>query len=211
MNNKFIVVEGLDGSGKTTIVSKIVQYFNNNNITNLITVHEPGGTKISDSLRFLIKNGAIDESITNMTEVLMLYAARSQLLENIVKPALTKGDWVIGDRFDLSSFAYQGGGRGVDEFFLYLLSKSVINNLFPHLIFYLDIAPEISLLRVKNRDKLDRIEKEPLSFFYKVREYYKKVAAIQKNIITINANQSLEIVSRSIYQYLDVWLYNWFK
>lgn len=208
MNNKFIVVEGLDGSGKTTIVSKIVKYFNDHNITNIITVHEPGGTLIADTLCSLIKGKFENEPISNIAELLMLYAARSQLLENVIKPALIKGDWVIADRYDLSSFAYQGAGRGMNKLLLNVLSQQVTNNLFPKLLLYLDIDPKISFSRIQKRKKLDRIEQETLHFFNRVRTYYQKIAAFQKNIVTINSSQSLKKVSESVYKCLDTWYIN---
>lgn len=207
MNNKFIVIEGLDGSGKTTVISKIVQYLNNHDIYNIVIVHEPGGTPISNILRSIIKYGSTTESINNITELLMIYAARSQLLENVIKPSLLRGDWVIGDRFDISSDAYQGGGRGMDKSLLNILSKNVVNNLFPDLILYLDVTPEIGLSRIKSRDKLDRIEKESLFFFNRVRAYYQKLSYVNDRIITINANQDLKRVCIDIYKCLDLWLF----
>lgn len=208
MRNQFITVEGLDGSGKTTVLSKIVKYLNYYNINNIVTTHEPGGTPISDILRLLITRKYLNESINNIAELLMIYAARSQLLENVIKPSLAQGYWVVGDRYDLSSHAYQGGGRKVDKLLLNILSQKITNNLFPDLIFYLDISPEIGFARIKNKRKLDRIEQEPLSFFNRVRSYYQKLATVQSNIITIDANQDLKTVFTSVYNHLDLWLFN---
>lgn len=206
MENRFITIEGLDGSGKTTIAYRISKYLNQYGITNILTTHEPGGTPVSDLLRVLIKyGGPMSEPIDSISELLMIYAARLQLVENVIKPALSKGYWVIGDRFDLSSQAYQGGGRGIDTFLLHTLSNKITNNLSPDLTFYLDISPELSMSRVNHRKKLDRIEQEPLSFFNRVRSCYKKLASEKKNIITIDATQNLEEVSVSIYRHLDWW------
>lgn len=207
MNNKFIVIEGLDGSGKTTVISKIVQYLNSHNIYNIVITHEPGGTPISNILGSIIKYGSATESINDISELLMIYAARSQLLENVIKPSLSQGYWVIGDRYDISSYAYQGGGRGIDESLLNILSKKVVNNLLPDLILYLDVAPEIGLARIKNRDRIDRIEQESLFFFNRVRSYYKKLAHVNDKIITINANQDLKKVFVDIHKCLDLWLF----
>lgn len=207
MKNRFITVEGLDGSGKTTIISKIVKYLNNRGIINIITTYEPGGTPIAESLRLLIKYGVQNESMNNISELLMIYAARAQLLENIIKPALYKGYWVIGDRYDLSSHAYQGGGRGIDQSLLNILSQYVTDDLSPDLVLYLDIPPETVFCRIKNRKKLDRIEQESLSFFNRVRTYYHQAINFKKNIILINANQNLEKVSISVYKYLDALLF----
>lgn len=206
MYNKFITIEGLDGSGKTTVVAKIVKYLSYHNINNVVTTHDPGGTPISDTLRLLIQHKSLNESVSYFSELLMIYAARSQLLENIIKPSLAQGYWVISDRYDLSSHAYQGGGRKIDKLLLNMLSQKITNNLFPDLIFYLDVLPEIGLSRIKNKRKLDRIEEEPLSFFNNVRDYYQKLASFQSNIITIDANQDLKTVFTSVYKHLDSWL-----
>ncbi|URJ23729.1 dTMP kinase [Blochmannia endosymbiont of Camponotus sp.] len=206
MDNRFITIEGLDGAGKTTITHRISKYLYKYGVTNVLTTHEPGGTPVSDFLRVLIKyGGPMNEPINSISELLMIYAARLQLVENVIKPALSKGYWVIGDRFDLSSQAYQGGGRGTDTLLLHALSDKITNILSPDLTFYLDISPELSISRINHRQKLDRIEQEPLSFFDRVRSCYKKLASARKNIITIDATQSLEEVSVSIYRHLDWW------
>ncbi|AAZ41037.1 thymidylate kinase [Candidatus Blochmanniella pennsylvanica str. BPEN] len=206
MDNRFITIEGLDGAGKTTITHRVSKYLNQYGVTDILTTHEPGGTPVSDFLRVLIKyGGPMNEPINSISELLMIYAARLQLIENVIKPALSKGYWVIGDRFDLSSQAYQGGGRGIDILLLHALSNKITNTLSPDLTFYLDISPELSISRINHRQKLDRIEQEPLSFFDRVRSCYKKLASERKNIITIDATQSLEEVSMSIYRHLDWW------
>lgn len=206
MYNKFITVEGLDGSGKTTIISKIVKHLYRHNIKNIVTTHEPGGTPIANKLKLLIKHKFSKEVISDFSELLMIYAARSQLLENVIKPALSQGYWVIGDRYDLSSHAYQGGGRKIDKLLLNILSQKITNNLLPNLIFYLDVDPKIGLSRIKNRRKLDRIEREPLIFFSHVRARYQELATMQSNIITIDANKNLSTVSVSVLNFLDKWI-----
>lgn len=211
MDNKFITVEGLDGSGKTTVIFKIVQYLNDHGVTKVLVTHEPGGTPIADVLRALIKYGLENEFINDITELLMIYAARFQLLDRVIKPALCAGYWVIGDRYDLSSQAYQGGGRGVDMSLLHILSNLVIKDVYPDLTLYLDVDPEISLLRIKNRDKLDRIERESLNFFNRVRSCYQRLVIAKKNIIMIDANQSLEDTVNSIYLHLDQQFSNFYK
>lgn len=209
MGNKFIAIEGLDGAGKTTVVYQIIKYLNKCGVVNVITTREPGGTPVSDLLRVLIKyGGPISDPIDSISELLMIYTARFQLVKNVIKPALSRGYWVIGDRYDLSSQAYQGGGRGVDMPLLHALSDKITNILYPDLTFYLDISPELSVSRIKNRIILDCLEQEPLSFFARVRSCYKKLASEKKNIIMIDASQSLEKVSAVIYRYLDWWLIN---
>ncbi len=114
MNNHFIVVEGLEGAGKSTAISQVKQVLHDAGIDDVITTREPGGTPLAEQLRTLVKQGHPDEPLTDKAELLMLYAARVQLVENVIKPALAAGQWVIGDRHDMSSQAYQGGGRGMD-------------------------------------------------------------------------------------------------
>lgn len=206
MENKFITIEGLDGAGKTTAIFRIIKYLNNHGIVNILTIREPGGTPIANILRMLIKYGWKNEFINDVTELLMIYAARSQLLEQVIKPALRKGYWVIGDRYDLSSQAYQGGGRGINKVLLRILSDLVIKDLVPDLTLYLDIDPRISLSRIKNRKKLDRIERESLNFFDRVRFRYQELITLEKNIIVIDANQSLEDMMFVIFTHLDQWL-----
>lgn len=203
MNGKFIVIEGLDGSGKTTTIFEIVKYLNNRGINKILTTHEPGGTPIANVLSILIKHGLKDEPIHDITELLMIYAARCQLLNRVIRPALFKGCWVIGDRYDLSSKAYQGGGRNINSSLLCTLSNLVIKNMYPDLTLYLDIDPEIALSRVKDRSKLDRIERESLTFFNQVRSRYKELVASEKNMVMIDANQSLKNIMISICMYLD--------
>lgn len=211
MGSQFITIEGLDGAGKTTVTVKIVKYLNSRGIVNILTTHEPGGTPVASILRKLIKYGLEGESIHNISELLMIYAARFQLLERVIKPALLRGYWVIGDRYDLSSQAYQGGGRGINKSLLQILSNLVTDNLFPNLTLYLDVDPEVGLSRIKNREKLDRFEHESLFFFNRVRSYYKKLVALNKNIVAIDAGQSLEDIMFSIYTYLDHWFSDFYK
>lgn len=211
MNNKFITIEGLDGSGKTTAICKIIQYLNDRGISEILTTHEPGGTPIADVLRILIKYGLENEPINDITELLMVYAARCQLLDRIIKPALFKGYWVIGDRYDLSSQAYQGGGRGINAVLLRTLSHAVTEGLYPDLTLYLDIDPEIGLSRIKNRSKLDRMEQESLIFLRRVHSCYKQLVTFKKSIIIIDANQTLENMMVSIYMHLDQKFSNLYK
>ena len=117
MNGKFIAIEGLEGAGKSTAHQFVVQLLNELGVNNVIFTREPGGTPLAEKLRALIKHET-EEPITDKAELLMLYAARIQLVENVIKPALAQGKWVVGDRHDMSSQAYQGGGRRLDADFM---------------------------------------------------------------------------------------------
>jgi len=203
---KFIVIEGLEGAGKTTAKETVVNVLRQHKINDLVFTREPGGTPLAESLRALIKDGVEGEVITDKAELLMLYAARVQLVENIIKPALASGKWVVGDRHDLSSQAYQGGGRGLDTQLMTTLKSTVLGTFKPDLTLYLDISPEVGLQRARQRGALDRIEKESLAFFERTRQRYLELANADDSIVIINAEQSLEEVSCDIHYVLANWL-----
>lgn len=205
-NSKFIVIEGLEGAGKTSAIQTVVDTLKENGITNLAFTREPGGTPLAEKLRELIKLGIEGEKVTDKAELLMLYAARVQLIENVIKPALAEGKWVIGDRHDLSSQAYQGGGRGLDKDLMLSLRNTVLGDFRPDLTLYLDLDPAIGLARARARGELDRIEKESMDFFYRTRERYQALAKDDDAIITIDASQTIEKVQADIRQTLTVWL-----
>ncbi|AKC32129.1 dTMP kinase [Candidatus Pantoea carbekii] len=206
MKNQFIVIEGIEGAGKTTAHEAVIAILHEHGINNLIVTREPGGTPLSEKLRILIKHGVDGETVTDKAELLMLYAARVQLLENVIKPALSRGDWVIGDRHDLSSLAYQVGGRGLDIKLVNTLRNMVLGDFRPDLTLYLDVKPEISLQRILTRSKLDRIEQESLCFFERVRNYYLSLVSGDSKIVIIDAQQSLYEVELSLRKILYNWL-----
>ncbi|PVX32074.1 thymidylate kinase [Pasteurella langaaensis DSM 22999] len=197
MNGKFIVLEGLEGAGKTTAHNAIVEELQALGITDLVFTREPGGTPLAEKLRQLIKHET-EEPITDKAELLMLYAARIQLVENVIKPALAQGKWVIGDRHDLSSQAYQGGGRQLDKQFMQTLKNSVLGDFEPDFTIYLDIDPAIGLARARGRGELDRIEQSGLDFFYRTRARYLELVKDNPKAVIINAEQTLEEVTADI-------------
>ncbi|MFS1539382.1 MAG: dTMP kinase [Candidatus Phlomobacter fragariae] len=206
MKSRYIVMEGLEGAGKTTGIKTVVETLAKVGITEIDFTREPGGTPLAEKLRQLIKNGIDEEKITDKAELLMLYAARIQLIENVIKPALARGRWVIGDRHDLSSQAYQGGGRGLCPELMKVLRNTILDDFRPDLTLFLDIEPARGLQRVRDRGELDRIEKESLDFFKRTRQRYVELAAEDDTIITIDANQSLEEVQKTILDVLSNWL-----
>lgn len=206
MKSSFIVIEGLEGAGKTTARDVVVNTLREQGITDIQFTREPGGTPLAEKLRDLIKQGVEGEQLTDKAEVLMLYAARVQLVENVIKPALARGCWVVGDRHDLSSQAYQGGGRGIDNQLLASLRDTVLGDFRPDLTLYLDLDPVIGLQRARARGELDRIEQESLAFFERTRERYLSLASEDPRIKTIDASQTLEQVSASIRQTLIDWV-----
>ncbi|OOE66635.1 dTMP kinase [Salinivibrio kushneri] len=206
MKNHFIVVEGLEGAGKSTAINQIKQVLLDVGIKDVITTREPGGTPLAEQLRTLVKQGHPDEPLTDKAELLMLYAARVQLVENVIKPALAKGQWVVGDRHDMSSQAYQGGGRGMDTSLMQSLKETVLGEFAPSLTLYMDIDPEVGLARARGRGDLDRIEKMQLDFFERTRARYLALANDDPSVVVIDAGQSLDTVTAQIKTALENWL-----
>ncbi|MFT8229651.1 MAG: dTMP kinase [Enterobacterales bacterium] len=206
---KFIVIEGIDGSGKTSAVSHVVNVLHDYGIKNIICTHEPGGTLLGEKLRSLIKTHIYNEKINNYSELLMIYASRVQLVENVIKPSLYKGIWVVSDRYNLSSQAYQAGGRKIDMNVLNTLFNLTLKNFLPDLTLYLDVPVKIGLSRIYNRlkkSKSDRIESESINFFERTRKKYKELSVNNNKIITINANNKLNLVHYEIKMNLIKWL-----
>ncbi len=206
MTGKFIVIEGLEGAGKTTAQNTVIQTLRTRGIADLVFTREPGGTPLAERLRSLIKEGHPDEPLTDKAEVLMLYAARVQLVENVILPVMARGAWVIGDRHDLSSQAYQGGGRQIDPVLLQTLRDTVLGDFRPDLTLYLDIAPALGLQRARQRGELDRIEQQDLSFFERTRVRYLELAQNDPNTRIIDAGQALPVVTAAIEATLNQWL-----
>ncbi|EOU9531588.1 dTMP kinase [Cronobacter dublinensis] len=208
MSSKYIVIEGLEGAGKTTARNLVVETLKSLGITDLTFTREPGGTVLAEKLRSLVLDikSVGDEVITDNAEVLLFYAARVQLVETVIKPALARGEWVIGDRHDLSTQAYQGGGRGIDRALLTTLRQAVLGDFAPDLTIYLDVDPRIGLERARARGELDRIEQESLDFFNRTRARYLELAAADPRIVTIDACQTLDAVSRDIRATVTRWV-----
>ncbi|MBM7357001.1 dTMP kinase [Lelliottia amnigena] len=208
MRSNYIVIEGLEGAGKTTARNVVVDTLKELGIEQMVFTREPGGTQLAEKLRSLVLDikSVGDEAIDVKAEVLMFYAARVQLVETVIKPALAEGQWVIGDRHDLSTQAYQGGGRGIDQQMLATLRNAVLGDFRPNLTLYLDVTPEVGLKRARARGELDRIEQESLDFFNRTRARYLELAAQDDSIRTIDATQSLEDVTRSIRDTITAWL-----
>lgn len=208
MGSKYIVIEGLEGAGKTTARDVIVDTLKMLGVGDMVFTREPGGTLLAEKLRSLVLDirSVGDEVITDKAEVLMFYAARVQLVETVIKPALARGSWVIGDRHDLSTQAYQGGGRGIDQTLLTTLRDAVLGDFRPDLTLYLDVTPEVGLKRARARGELDRIEQESLDFFNRTRARYLELAEQDPSIRTIDATQSLEEVVADIRRTVTAWV-----
>ena len=207
MRSNYIVIEGLEGAGKTTARDVVVETLRDLGVNDLLFTREPGGTVLAEKLRSLVLDikSVGDEVITDKAEVLMFYAARVQLVDSVIKPALASGKWVIGDRHDLSTQAYQGGGRGIDRNMLATLRDAVLGDFRPNLTIYLDVTPEVGLKRARARGDLDRIEQESLNFFNRTRARYLELAAEDNSIITVDATQPLEKVMSDIRAAVTAW------
>lgn len=199
---KFIVIEGMEGAGKSSAISVITEYLAEKGIAFKQT-REPGGTPLAEQLRTIVKSAKHDEQLTQETELLLMYASRSQLLANVIQPALSEGDWVIGDRHDLSSRAYQGGGRGIDDQIMETIANVTLKGFKPDLTLYLDIEPQIGLARARARGELDRIELEQIDFFERVHKKYQSLANVDDTIVTVDASQEMPKVHQDIRQALD--------
>lgn len=199
---KFIVIEGMEGAGKSSAISVITEYLAEKGIAFKQT-REPGGTPLAEQLRTIVKSAKHDEQLTQETELLLMYASRSQLLANVIQPALSEGDWVIGDRHDLSSRAYQGGGRGIDDQIMETIANVTLKGFKPDLTLYLDIEPQIGLARARARGELDRIELEQIDFFERVHKKYQSLANADDTIVSVDASQEMPKVHQDIRQALD--------
>ena len=202
MTPKFIVIEGLEGAGKSTAIRHVAQWLRTHGIAQIELTREPGGTPLAERMRAIVKE-VHSEPLSMQAELLLMYAARVQLVETRIKPALAAGYWVLGDRHDLSSQAYQGGGRGIDAALITQIKQAVLGDFAPDLTLYLDIDPAIGLQRARQRGELDRIELEQLGFFERTRQRYLELAAADPTIVVIPADQPEEAVAAAIAAVLE--------
>ena len=168
MRGKFITLEGLDGAGKSTHLTHLVDRLRKQGKT-VVQTREPGGTALGEKLRTLL----LAEPMHLETEALLMFAARREHLAQVIVPALERGDWVVCDRFTDASFAYQGGGRGLAVSKLETLERWVQGDLDPDLTLLFDVETDIALGRVQQMNReLDRFEQEKKEFFDRVRSAY---------------------------------------
>jgi dTMP kinase len=199
----FITIEGIEGVGKSTNINAIKGYLTQKKIDFIIT-REPGGTLLAEKIRDLLLEVNNDEKLSELSELLLIFASRAQHLEKLIKPALTKGKWVICDRFTDATYAYQGEGRGLDWGNISQLEDLVQEHLRPDLTIILDLDPRLGLERAKGRGELDRFEQEKMEFFTKVRTAYLKIAAADpERCIVIDASSELAEVNALLLNALD--------
>ncbi len=196
MKGKFIVIEGIDGSGKTTQINQLSKWLNSTNLipenNQLVITREPGGTQLGKYIRSLLLDSSLENSPNSITELLLYAADRAQHVNEIIRPSLNKGDWIISDRFCGSTLAYQGYGRKLDIQLIKDLETIATQGIAPDLTFLLDITVDESIKRrISRRD--DRIEKEGREFLSNVSLGFKALSE-DKKWKKISAMQSKEAI-----------------
>ncbi|MBP9788463.1 MAG: dTMP kinase [Acinetobacter sp.] len=198
----FISFEGTEGVGKTTLIRKIHQYFEQQG-KEVVLTREPGGTPLAEQIRSLLLAVNHEEQMSHDTELLLIYAARAQHLQQVILPALEAGKIVLSDRFTDASFAYQCSGRGLSQEKLQLLNQTFVAKM-PNITFWLDAPIELGMTRARERGALDRFEQEKLSFFAKVRAGYETLwQAEPERIKRLDATQNADVVFEEALQYLQ--------
>jgi dTMP kinase len=197
----FISFEGTEGVGKTTLIRKIHQYFEQQG-KQVVLTREPGGTPLAEQIRSLLLAVNHEEQMSHDTELLLIYAARAQHLQQVIVPALEAGKIVLSDRFTDASFAYQCAGRGLSQEKLQLLNQTFVSQM-PNITFWLDAPIELGMTRARERGALDRFEQEKLSFFAKVRAGYETLwQADPERIKRLDATQNTDVVFEEALRYL---------
>ena len=197
----FISFEGTEGVGKTTLIRKIHQYFEQQG-KEVVLTREPGGTPLAEQIRSLLLAVNHEEQMSHDTELLLIYAARAQHLQEVILPALDAGKIVLSDRFTDASFAYQCSGRGLSQEKLQLLNQTFVAKM-PNITFWLDAPIELGMTRARERGALDRFEQEKLSFFAKVRAGYETLLQAEpERMKRLDATQNADVVFEEALQYL---------
>lgn len=202
---KFITIEGLEGVGKSTQIESLQDFLQSKKVDYVLT-REPGGTLYAEKIRKLLLE-ITDETLDPVAELLMIFAARAQHLEKLIKPTLESGTWIVCDRFTDATYAYQGGGRNLDTDSIAKLESFVQGSLRPDLTILLDLDPAIGLQRASERGELDRFESEQLDFFKRVRNiYHQRVAEQPDRYIIVDSSGSIDTVRDRMLDQFSIWL-----
>ena len=203
MIGKFISIEGIEGAGKSTQIQFIKTYLERFNQTVVVT-REPGGTPLAEEIRELLLKPR-EERMSDDTELLLMFAARAQHINQVILPALSEGKWVVCDRFVDATFAYQGAGRGIHEERIAALSEWTLAGLKTDLTFLFDLPVEVGQQRVNQRLlQKDRFEQEKTDFFEKIRHcYLERAAAEPERIQIIDAEKSITAIEQQVSNILD--------
>lgn len=184
----FISFEGTEGVGKSTLIQSLADYLQQQG-NDVVLTREPGGTALAEQIRQLLLSSQ-HEAMSESCELLLIFAARAQHIAQVIQPALQAGQWVLSDRFVDASFAYQGGGRGLNVDTIELLRQQFVP-VMPQLTFWLDAPVELGMQRARKRGTLDRFEQEKLEFFQKVRACYQSRASAEPaRFIKLDASQT---------------------
>ena len=199
----FITLEGSEGSGKSTQIEVIKNYLLSRG-HKVECVREPGGTPIAEDIRALLKEIREDDRLCDKAELLLMYAARAQLVQTFIKPKLESGIDIICDRHDLSTIAYQGGGRQMNMADIDALRQVVLGSFRPDLTILLDLDVKVGMARARNRGTLDRFEVSKIDFFERVRQAYLDFAKAHEDYVkVISAEDPIETVSQNILKLLE--------
>ncbi|MEY6431027.1 dTMP kinase [Thioalkalicoccus limnaeus] len=202
---RFITLEGIEGAGKSTQAAVVCDLLTEQG-RDLVRTREPGGTEMAERIRTLLLDPA-HQGMSAEAELLLLFAARAEHLARTIRPALAAGRWVVCDRFTDATYAYQGGGRGLDSAVIGCLEKLVQGSLRPDLTLLLDLPVAVGLARTRGRAALDRIETENEEFFDRVREHYRQRARLEPaRIRLIDAGADLTAVTGSVRRVLSEYL-----
>ncbi|MBU5459984.1 dTMP kinase [Anaerostipes sp. MSJ-23] len=198
----FLTMEGPDGAGKSTQIELLRDYLSRKGY-DIIVCREPGGTKISEAIRQVILNKDFTE-MSHMTELLLYTAARAQLMEEVIRPALKEGKVVICDRFVESSAVYQGIARGMGIELVYEINQYAIGDTLPDLTIMIDLDAKTGISRKKEQAELDRMEREALDFHEKVVKGYREIAALHpERIYKVDGHQTIEEIHKKIAAAVD--------
>lgn len=201
----FITVEGVEGAGKTTNIAFVRNWIEQAGI-DLLCTREPGGTPLAEELRHLLL-AEREEPVAPSAELLMVFAARAQHLEQVIEPALARGQWVLCDRFTDATFAYQGAGRGLPLAVIKQLEALVQQGRQPHRTLFLDLPVAEGLARARGRGDTDRFEQENREFFERVRNgYWQRIQQDPERFAVVDASVSLDQVQAQIATYLKQWI-----
>lgn len=195
-SGKLITLEGVEGAGKSTQVSTIKAAIEALGHSVLVT-REPGGTTLAEAIRGLLLDGG---SMPEMTELLLMFAARHSHCAEKIEPALAAGEWVICDRFVDASYAYQGAGRGIEDVHIKALEDMVLRGREPDLVLVFDLPVELGLVRTQKRGDENRFEREDVAFMNRVREAYLRRARTEPHrYIVVDASQDEASVSTTVH------------
>ena len=192
MIGKLISLEGVDGAGKTTHLAYLYDYLVKRQVT-VLTTREPGGTHVGEQLRSILLDAA--QPIAPLTELLLMFAARAEHIQKVIRPALLAGTWVLCDRFTDATYAYQGGGRGIDSQHIEALEQMTQGSLRPDLTFLLDLPVEVGLRRRRGLDRSqDRFESQDLEFKQRVRLAYLERSETEPRILCMDGTLPIETI-----------------